>query len=365
MQRRNFLRGLLLAPLAGLFPTFTWAEVWSKFTNWVPVRSLSKTEQQSEMLGKLLKTAGGRQLLAASIGPSIRRRRDYTSLIRKAFHTQNDPVIRNVTEQDLYVVGEEGGDIIRVSNPKIINFPTFRIVSNPMIPYSDVTGKRFDLVARCLNLSKAEIGACEEGYMFALMNAAAEGANAGGAGNPDLQYEESLEFLEPMKAQFAKQGVKEINFAFVHPRDFVTLLKNQTFMNHFDRETKRSFLKAGVMGYYQLADKGAVTFIQNRKVTYGYIYITGNTPATETEPAVHTGYVVDHVPLTVQSTDRLDLEQIGFTISEKVGFALNPIAVQRVKIATDKPVVEPVDEGDDLDKIIDKTGIYPWAEVKA
>jgi hypothetical protein len=32
--------------------------------------NLSRTQQQTNMLGQLLKTAGGRQKLAASLGPS-------------------------------------------------------------------------------------------------------------------------------------------------------------------------------------------------------------------------------------------------------------------------------------------------------
>jgi hypothetical protein len=46
--------------------------------------NLSRTQQQTAMLGQLLKTAGGRQKLAASLGPSLRRRRDYMSIARKA-----------------------------------------------------------------------------------------------------------------------------------------------------------------------------------------------------------------------------------------------------------------------------------------
>jgi len=53
--------------------------------------NLSRTQQQTAMLGQLLKTAGGRQKLAASLGPSLRRRRDYMSIARKALMVETLP----------------------------------------------------------------------------------------------------------------------------------------------------------------------------------------------------------------------------------------------------------------------------------
>jgi len=53
--------------------------------------TLSRTQQQTAMLSQLLKTAGGRQKLAASLGPSLRRRRDYMSIARKALMVETLP----------------------------------------------------------------------------------------------------------------------------------------------------------------------------------------------------------------------------------------------------------------------------------
>jgi hypothetical protein len=74
------------------------------------------------------------------------------------------------------VVGEEGGDIVRVTKPKRVTVPTFEIVSNPMIPITQIKERRFDLVARALNLAKAEVGAAEDGYVFTLFDAVAAAA---------------------------------------------------------------------------------------------------------------------------------------------------------------------------------------------
>ena len=115
--------------------------------------NLSRTQQQTAMLGQLLKTAGGRQKLAASLGPSLRRRRDYMSIARKALMVETLPdgalpiydkefdiAAQTVSGPaggsfvEAFVVGEEGGDIVRVTKPKRVTVPTFEIVSNPMIP---------------------------------------------------------------------------------------------------------------------------------------------------------------------------------------------------------------------------------------
>jgi len=140
--------------------------------------TLSRTQQQTAMLGQLLKTAGGRNKLAASLGPSLRRRRDYMSIARKSLMVETLPdgalpiydkefdtsaVTVGTTPGgsfvEAFVVGEEGGDVVRVTKPKRVTVPTFEIVSNPMIPITQIKERRFDLVARSLNLAKAEVGA--------------------------------------------------------------------------------------------------------------------------------------------------------------------------------------------------------------
>lgn len=355
MQRRSFLTGLIFAPFAGLLSKLSWGKTTpvEDFMGPIPASSLTtfgtitKTEQQTQMLGQLLKTPAGRQMLASSLGPSLRRRRDFNSLCRRAFKVQNTHVVRSLNHLDLYVVDSEGGDIIKSDNPALgcgrrAELPTFSVVSNPMIPISQIHEKRFDLVARCLNLAKAEIGGCEDTYMFALADAAAEKANAGNYGNPDIQFDEEFEFLKAVKKQFKKQGIKDINYLFVNPRDYADLMNNLAWLSDYTYETQRNNLKRGLLGYYEIDEQKPVPVVQSRRVPLGFMYITGSSPATEKgradlsmekfDNAVHTGYVIDLIPLNVQTADRPDLEQIGFSLKQEIGMALNPIAIQRIKI---------------------------------
>jgi hypothetical protein len=305
--------------------------------------TLSRTQQQTAQLGQLLKTAGGRQKLAASLGPSLRRRRDYMSIARKAFMVETLPdgalpiydkefdtvggTVSNLpggSMVEAFVVGEEGGDIVRVVKPKRVTVPTFEIVSNPMIPITQIKERRFDLVARSLNLAKAEVGATEDTYVFGLFDSVATQANANtvNTGATDLIWNQDYAIngaidINSLADCFGQVQRFDISVAYVffNPRDYTDLLK--WTQQNIDRETQRKLLKTGVMGYLWGA-----TLLQSRKVTYGTIYILAD--------AEFLGVIPERVPLTVMSADRPDLRQIGFSIFEILGFLLsNPSGVQR------------------------------------
>lgn len=305
--------------------------------------NLSRTQQQTAMLGQLLKTAGGRQKLAASLGPSLRRRRDYMSIARKALMVETLPdgalpiydkefdtsaqtvsSIAGGSFVEAFVVGEEGGDIVRVTKPKRVTVPTFEIVSNPMIPISQIKERRFDLVARSLNLAKAEVGAAEDGYVFGLFDAVA--AAAAGKSTTDYVYNPDIAINAPIDINSMADGFGQVQrhdlsvaFCFFNPRNYTDLLK--WTQQNIDRETQRKLLKTGVMGYLWGA-----TLLQSRKISYNVVYILAD--------AEFLGVVPERIPLTVMSADRPDLRQIGFSIFENLGFLIfNPSGVQRLTVS--------------------------------
>ena len=304
--------------------------------------NLSRTQQQTAMLGQLLKTAGGRQKLAASLGPSLRRRRDYMSIARKALmvETLPDGALPIYDKEfdtsamtvgstpgssfvEAFVVGEEGGDIVRVTKPKRVTVPTFEIVSNPMIPITQIKERRFDLVARSLNLAKAEVGAQEDAYVFSLFDAVATAAAAKATNDP--VYNVDIAINAPIDINSMADGFGQVQrhdlsvaFVFFNPRDYTDLLK--WTQQNIDRETQRKLLKTGVMGYLWGA-----TLLQSRKVGYGSVYILAD--------AEFLGVIPERIPLTVMSADRPDLRQIGFSIFENLGFLVfNPSGVQRLTV---------------------------------
>lgn len=313
--------------------------------------TLSRTQAQTAQLGQILKTAAGRQKLAAALGPSLRRRRDYMSIARKALMVETlpdgalpiydkefDETGRSFVQA--FVVGEQGGDVVNVANPIRVTVPTFEIVSNPMIPITQIKERRFDIVSRALNLAKAEIGAAEDQYVFNLfiaIDAAADvaAAAATGAGADPTQmpvYNQSISYtvdlssgplglsVEPFADAFGMVQRHDLSVAyiFMNPRDYVDILKWKD--SNVDRETQRHLLKTGIMGYLWGA-----TILQSRKVGYGDIWVMAD--------AEFLGVMPERVPLTVLSADRPDLRQIGFSVFEILGFLIfNPSGLMRLKI---------------------------------
>jgi hypothetical protein len=297
--------------------------------------NLSRTQQQTAMLGQLLKTAGGRQKLAASLGPSLRRRRDYMSIARKALMVETLPDgalpiydkefdTTGASFVQAFVVGEEGGDIVNVVKPIRVTVPTFEIAANPMIPITQIKERRFDLVARSLNLAKAEVGATEDSFVFGLFDAVAASIPFGtGVNDTVFNIDQTVNApisVENMADAFASISRHDLSvaYAFFNPRDYADLLK--WTQQNIDRETQRKLLKTGVMGYLWGA-----TLLQSRKVGYGTVYILAD--------AEFLGVIPERVPLTVMSADRPDLRQIGFSIFEILGFLIfNPSGIQRILV---------------------------------
>jgi hypothetical protein len=307
---------------------------------------LSRTQAQTAQLGQILKTAAGRQKLATALGPSLRRRRDYMSIARKALMVETlpdgalpiydkefDETGRSFVQA--FVVGEQGGDVVNVANPIRVTVPTFEIVSNPMIPITQIKERRFDIVSRALNLAKAEVGAAEDNYVFDMflhIDSAATTATAV-TGYTDYVYNKSLAYsvvssgggpygisVSPFADAFGMVQRHDLSVAyiFMNPRDYVDILKWTD--SNIDRETQRHLLKTGIMGYLWGA-----TILQSRKVAYGDIWIMAD--------AEFLGVIPERVPLTVLSADRPDLRQIGFSVFEILGFLIfNPSGLERIVI---------------------------------
>jgi hypothetical protein len=312
--------------------------------------NLSRTQQQQNLLGTLLKSAAGRQKLAASLGPSLRRRRDYMSIARKALmvETLADGALPiydkefDHTGQSFtlaFVIAEEGLSPASVVKPIRVTVPTFEIAEMPMISITQIKERRFDVVQRALNLGKAEIGATEDAKVFSLLDAVGAAASAASPDdyvlNTDINIAVSapattdpttpLGSLQALTVPVMAEGFSQIErhdlsvaYIFTNPKDYKDF---RTWdQNNIDRETQRKLLKTGVMGYLWGA-----TILQSRKVVYGTVYILAENEFL--------GVLPERVPLTVMSADQPALRQIGFSIFEVIGLSIfNPSAVQRIMI---------------------------------
>jgi hypothetical protein len=278
------------------------------------------TEEQGDLIYRLLSTAAGRQRLAGSLGPALRRRRDYMSLARKAFCVVDGTRIDSLNSLSLCCASPlDTGMHVRLQNSA--NAPTFEITSRVVFPATHVEERRFDLVARGLNLGKAEVVQAEDRWLFALIDAVAEDSLPFGP-----------RFLDRARERLSGKGIKEVQYAFAHPYDYPEVLR--LAWAGYRPNHNRTTLKTGLMG-----SMDGVELYQSRSVPQGWMYVTGHTEATESvdgiNNAVHAGYVVDKTKLSVDSSDQPP-GYIGFLIGEESGFAVNPAAVQRVSMGGHK-----------------------------
>jgi len=279
----------------------------------------NKTKQ--EIISRFIKTASGRQRLAASMIQPLRRRRDYTSVGRKAFYVEQLPdgalpIYDKDPNITAYVVGEEGENIVAVAKPKRVLFPLFEVASNPEIQLTEIKNRRFDLIERSVDLGKSEIQAEEDRKVFAVMDAlAADATNP----NPDIAVVGNLtaNALADAYANVERTDVRVAN-VFLNAKDYADLRKWDR--DTLDIETQATLLKTGLM-----ATLWGAKLIVSRVVTEGTVYVCG-------EPEFF-GRIPVRTELTVLSADDPKNRLVGFSIFENIGIgAYNPFALQRLAI---------------------------------
>lgn len=274
-----------------------------------------------EIISQHIRTASGRQRLASSMIQPLRRRRDYMSVIRKAFYVEDlpdgaQPIYDKDPTITAYVVGEEGENIVAVAKPKRVLFPLFEIASNPEIQLTEIKQRRYDLIERSVDLGKSEIQAEEDRKGFAVMDAlAADATNP----NPAIPVTGNLT-ANALADAFAAIERSDIRVAtvFLNAKDYADLRKWDR--DTLDIETQAVLLKTGLM-----ATLWGAKLIVSRIVPEGTVYVCGE--------AEFFGRIPVRTELTVLSADDPKNRLIGFSMFEQIGIgAYNPFALQVLEI---------------------------------
>jgi len=285
-------------------------------------------ELKQQIIGEYIKTAAGRQKLAASMVQPLRLRRDYTSVARKAFLVEQLPdgalpIYDKDPNVTAFVVGEEGENILAITKPRRVIFPLFELASNPEIPLTQVKERRFDLIERSQDLGKAQIQAAEDARVFDVLDAVSQnGFDNLGAAFVNAQVNAIAPLTPPnLIDAFARIETHDLRVArlFMNALDFADLRK--WGRDVLDIETQATLLKSGL-----LATLWGAQVIVSRKVPVGYCYVCA-------EPEF-VGRIPVRTELTVLSADDPKARRIGFSIFENLGIGChNPLAITRVKIA--------------------------------
>lgn len=278
-------------------------------------------QEKYAILSKHVKTAAGRQKIAASMIQPLRKRRDYTSVGRKAFYVEQLPdgalpIYDKDVDVAAYVIGEEGDNIISVVKPKRVMFPLFEIAANPEIPLTEIKARRFDLIERAVDLGSAEIMAEEDRKIFAVMDAVCDDPSSP---NQDIQVTGNLTSAA-LADGFAAIERNDIRVAtiFCNAKDYSDLRKWDRDV--LDPESQAQLLKTGIR-----TGVWGATLITSRVVPEGTVYICG-------EPEFF-GRMPVRTDLTILSADTPKSRLIGFSMFQQLGIGIfNPYAIVRMKI---------------------------------
>lgn len=281
---------------------------------------------KQQVIGRLLKTKGGFQKLAASMQQPLRLKRDYQAVGRKAFKVDQLPdgalaIYDKDPEVAAFVVGEDGESVQAIIKPRRVNVPLIEIATAPMIPYQQIKERRYDLIERCQELAKAQIMASEDDRVFVIIDSTAEAGfdNIPGQTNPDIPVVAPLsgQQIADAYALVERNNLRVAHF-FLNARDYADLRKFGREI--LDFETQNTLLNTGILGTIYGA-KIIVSIIV--PVGVGYVCC---------EPEFF-GRIPVRTELTVLSADDPVKRQIGFSVFEQLGFIChNPLGLSRLVI---------------------------------
>lgn len=281
---------------------------------------------KQKIISDYIKTAAGRQKLAASMTQPLRTRRDYMSVGRKTFLVEQLPdgalpIYDKDPDVTAYVVGEEGENILAITKPRRVIFPLFEIASNPEIPLTQIKERRFDLIERSQDLGRAMIQAAEDERVFAVLDAIATNGfdSIPGGTNPDIPVVAPLNGAVLADAwSLIERHDLRVARVYMNARDYADIRKFGRDI--LDIESQATLLKTGLQ-----ATLWGAQVITSRLVPAGTVYVC-------CEPEMF-GRIPVRTELTVLSADDPKARTIGFSIFENLGIgAYNPRGLVRLTI---------------------------------
>jgi HK97 family phage major capsid protein len=281
---------------------------------------------KQQLISRFIKTAAGRQRLAASMIQPLRSRRDYNSVVRKTFLVEQLPdgalpIYDKDPDVTAYVVGEEGENIQAVQKPRRVIIPIFEIASNPVIPLTQVKERRFDLIERSQQLAKSQIQAAEDERGFAILDAVATNGfdSIPGSVNPDLQV------VAPISQAVLADAFAEIEKHDLRVARIYMNAKDYSDIRKFGREILDTESQANLLATGLQATLWGAQIIVSRLVPAGFVYLT-------CEPEMF-GRMPVRTELTVLSADNPAKRQIGFSVFENLGIGChNPRGLVRMVV---------------------------------
>jgi len=277
---------------------------------------------RESIISQYLRTAQGRQTLAASMANPLRQRMDMGSLARRIFRVDPLPagafsVYPRVNDNPVYVVGENGQRINTITSGQQIFIPEFEISSNPQIALSSIQQRRFALIERAQDLAYQEIRRTEESLAFQVLDASSTSNRNIQAINFDSGPTISRSLMDSF-ADIESHGLRVARM-FMNAVDYSNIRRNME--SHLDQNNTNYVSRTGI-----LASLWGAQIQVSRIIPAGTIYLTS-------EPQ-HVGVLPLRTDLTVLPADNPEQMTLGWSVSESIGMGcFNPRGVARITIA--------------------------------
>jgi hypothetical protein len=267
-----------------------------------------------------MKTAAGRNKLAAAISIPLRQRRDYFSVGRKGLYVEELPdgalpIFDTDPAVGAFFGGEDGDSVVNRAGMDRVVYDLFEVYANPTEKLYELKNRRFDLLDRLKVKGSSLVQLKEDTQFFNLLEAAAQANPAGvqtaaGSSIVGADLSDMFGLVESPDLSVAR--------VFMNARDYADIRK--LGRDYLDFETQRALLKAGILG-----DLWGAKVIRTRAITAGNVYFC-------TEPEF-LGRISERIPLTVLPDDRIGDRRIGFSIFEYIAMGIhNPLGVIKMTV---------------------------------
>nr|DAE79805.1 MAG TPA: major capsid protein [Caudoviricetes sp.] len=276
-------------------------------------------EEKQYIISQSLETEAGRAALASAMANPIRTSLDYQGIARKLLVV--DPLPQGalpVYDRDVdakaFTVGKRGAAPQQLIEGERIQVPTFEIVANPQVRFSQIKERRFNVIDRAQQRAKSDIMAVEDENVFNLIEAASNAVNpitvaTGGSVTKEVL---TKAFSEIEKHDLAVTKIVMNAQSFAGIRKWTN--------EDFDPVTQHEVLQTGTFGHLWTAD-----VLVSKKVPLNTIYLLADPEFVGVMPI--------RQDIQVIPADDIRNLRIGWIVYEEIGLSVvNAMSVAKIQI---------------------------------
>jgi len=281
---------------------------------------MAMTDKDKEFLiAQAMETQEGRVALAQAMANPIRTSLDYQGVGRKLLVIDplpagTLPVYDKDVDAKAYVVSKRGQVPDQLIEGDRIQVPTWEIVSNPSVRFSQIKERRFNVIDRAQTRAKADIMAVEDENVFSAINQACT------AGVNNITIATGGLTRDALKTAFSE----------IEKNDLVVtklVMNAKTFadirawgQNEFDPVTQHEVLQTGLFGRIWTAE-----IILSKKVPMDTVYCLADPEFVGVMPI--------RQDIQVIPADDPQKLRTGWVVYEEIGIAVvNDMGVSKITI---------------------------------